>query len=496
MILIFMLQKVTEHRNMMILVEKGGITHLEDLAINDFLNAVKFGHQMVVTEKLDGANLAFGFDEHGEFFTSREAKGGKRFYSVEDYGSKFWEVGFKAAHLALEKVAPKIKQSGAMGAGDVVNCEILFGALPNTVSYSGDTNQIVFLHPLQGNPNIESLQKLLDGKTVTVALKDVPHTEDGKTIVYTTQSYTWRFVKVPSVNPKIVSKAFAEKDLAYKINELETILNKPSGFLNFSNLEIMSLPLNKRPESVDKTKWQMVVAEIKKRREQLKNEINDLKLDIKDKLLDNLVRNVSSAFGPDIHKGGWIEGLVFRDSKTGKMFKLVDKNLFTLFNKFNWKIRELLSASGGKKLKSLLGKMYLRMATAIGHPKLVQPFGERYVQNLGNSTEEILKNLSANVNLQEVKSKWLNELNKAEKIAQRIFDWYEKNKNKLKKTVKMGSKTYEMSYEGAVDQKTKQTFASLFAEIAQMKKMVQDAKTSEQLVSLLIKPDHLILDQR
>lgn len=476
---------------MIILLETGGITHLEDLAISSFLKAVKFGNQMIVTEKLDGANLAFGIDEHGEFFSSREAKGGKRFYSVDDYGNKFWEVGFKAAHLALEKVIPKIKMSGAMRPGDIVNCEILFGAMPNTVPYSGDANQIVFLHALAGSPNIEALHKLLDGKKVTVALKDVPYTEDGKTVLYKPQSYTWRFVKVPSVNPKILDKAFAEKELVYKINELESILNKPSGILDFSNLEIMSLPLNKRPESVDKNKWQLITAEIKEKRKKLAAQIDALKLDIKAHLLDNLVRNVSSAFGPEVQDGGWIEGLVFRDPNTGEMFKLIDKTVFTMFNKFNWQMRNLLKDTGANKLRSLLGRMYFRMADAIGHPKLASNSSKRYVQSLGSSSKEILTELSKGVNLEKTKATWLEILDKSEKLAQRLFDWYENNKQKLTKKVQVGSKTYEMKYDGVVDANTKQSFANLFSELKSVKEAVRSAKTPVQLVSLLVNPEHL-----
>jgi len=477
-----------------ILLEVGSMPHLEDLGVSDFLKAVELVNKMTVTEKLDGANLAFGFDEKGEFFTSREAKGGKRFYSVDDYGKKFWEVGFKAAHLALEKVAPKIKLSGAMRAGDIVNCEVLFGAMPNTVPYSGDSNQIIFLHALDGSPNIEALHELLDNKKVTVALKDVPYTEDGKNILYKPQSYTWRFVKVPSVDPKLISKAFAEKQLAYKIQELKQIISEPSGILNFSNLEVMSLPLNKRPESIEKHKWQMVLSEIKQKRKELSQRIDALKLDIKDQLLNDLVRNVSSAFGPDVRDGGWIEGLVFRDPDTGEMFKLIDKNVFTMFNKFNWQMRKLLKDSGGNRLRSLLGKMYLRMADAIGHPKLASSASKRYVQSLGDSSEEILKNLSNGVDLEATKATWLEILDKSQKIAQRVFDWYEENKNKMTKTVQVGPKSYEMKYEGAVDANTKQTFATIFEEIKEIKAAVKAAKTPAQLVGLLVKPEHLNVD--
>lgn len=471
-----------------------GISHIEDLAVDEFLRAVRFGNEMIVTEKLDGANLSFGFDGTGNFYTSREGKGGKQFYSVDDFGNNFWEVGFKAAHLALEKVAPRIRKANVMTLGDLVECEILFGALPNTVPYSGDINQIVFLRAVAGSLNIEELHALLDGKTVSVALKNVPYTVDGKTISKTNASYTWRFVKVPSVDPKLVSRAFSSKVLEYKLDELERFLTAPSGIMDFSNVEVISLPLNKRPDRVHKDKWALVLPDLKRKKAELIKQFDSFKLDIKDQLLDSLVRNVSSAFGPDVKDGGWIEGLVFRDPKTNTLFKLVDKNVFTMFNKFNWGMRNLLKSTGASRLRSLLGKTYLTMAEEIGHPQVATSSARRYVQELGNSPEERLAALSKGIKLEDVRNSWLLQLDKTQKVAQRILDWYEKNKQKLTKNVTVGSKQYSLKYDGAIDEKTKQSFATLFAEIAAVKQAVQTAKTPAQLVSLLVKPEYLNAD--
>ena len=88
-----------------------GIAHLEDLPVQRFIKTVETLKDKIITEKLDGSNLWFGFDPKG-FFTSREGKSSKtaRFYSVSDYAPVAAYNGFRAAHLALESVKADIMQ--------------------------------------------------------------------------------------------------------------------------------------------------------------------------------------------------------------------------------------------------------------------------------------------------------------------------------------------------------------------------------------------------
>ena len=85
---------------------KKGIPHLEDLPPQKFLDVVENLAVYTITEKLDGANLVFGFDNEGEFYTSRETKSGNRYYTAEQYEKRPGNNGFKLAHLALAKCIP------------------------------------------------------------------------------------------------------------------------------------------------------------------------------------------------------------------------------------------------------------------------------------------------------------------------------------------------------------------------------------------------------
>ena len=84
-----------------------GINHLEDLSVEDFISKVENLSNLIVSEKLDGANLWMGFDLDGKFYTTRagKKKGAKPFYTIDDYPTMSAYSGFKAAHLALDKIS-------------------------------------------------------------------------------------------------------------------------------------------------------------------------------------------------------------------------------------------------------------------------------------------------------------------------------------------------------------------------------------------------------
>ncbi|HEY6436083.1 MAG TPA: hypothetical protein VIY47_05805, partial [Ignavibacteriaceae bacterium] len=85
-----------------------GISHIEDLPIDTFINVLENLHEYEITEKVDGAEILFGIDERG-FYTSREAKGGNRVYSVEDYSVTFPTTYMRSAHILLEQALPSLR---------------------------------------------------------------------------------------------------------------------------------------------------------------------------------------------------------------------------------------------------------------------------------------------------------------------------------------------------------------------------------------------------
>lgn len=81
-----------------------GITHLEDLDVETFIRSVERIHKLEAVQKLDGANLRGGLDEKGRLYSSREQKGGKRFYDQKDFPKNSAYDGFRAAHEVLKKI--------------------------------------------------------------------------------------------------------------------------------------------------------------------------------------------------------------------------------------------------------------------------------------------------------------------------------------------------------------------------------------------------------
>src|SRR5574343_628072 len=108
-----------------------GITHIDDLPMDKFVELLGRLKSMSFTEKLDGSNLWLGLDDSGKMYTSREGKrtNAERVYSPDDWNLNSANNQFKAAHSALVKVEDKIKK--VMKPGNQVELEVLFGAQPN-----------------------------------------------------------------------------------------------------------------------------------------------------------------------------------------------------------------------------------------------------------------------------------------------------------------------------------------------------------------------------
>lgn len=476
-----------------VLVE--GITHIEDLPIEQFINSVKNISLYDISEKIDGANLHFGIDETGKFFTSREGKGGKRFYSYTDWGQKFWQTGFKSAHLALEKISKGLKAKGLLKPGDQIEVEVLFGQLPNTVPYSGDTNQLIMLRPVASAEDISELEerlstikKVTEGVSVSVKVAEVPYTSNGKDIDFTQEQHQWRISQTPKVDKKILNKETLKNNLEVKLSKIENFLHEKSGIGNFSNAEVIGLPLNKKPSGIETSEWRDLSALIKSKRTGLINKLMSQKLDIKEDLLNTLVRRVSSEFGPSIEEGGWVEGLVFRDPHTGEMFKLVDKDLFTSMNKFNWKIRNLLRAGSlSAKISDVTGRLTKEMSEVIGITELARSTSAgKYLKSLKSEGKDPTEFISSKIDFKKAKPEWSKIVSHYIQVLDRLLHFYESNKEKMVFRTEVGGITKKAAYDGEVDTKTKQSFAELNNDLNTLLDKIKNASDSSDLVRAFI----------
>lgn len=473
-----------------------GIKHLEDLPVEKFIENLRNINKFEITEKIDGANLWFGLDEDGKFYTSREAKGGKKFYSENNWGKKFWETGFRSAHKVLEILVEELKNKELILPGDVIEVEILFGKMPNTVTYKGDVNQIVFLRPIKTNDDFKNFSvrfkkmvEYLKGRYVTVTVDSVPYTEDGRTINYRSESHIWKIDITPTVDSSLINREELLKNLEKNLLMIENYLNEPSEISNFKNYEVLAINLNKKPEKIEKEDWKQLKDIIRLKKVEIYNKLQEYKFIIKDFLLKNFLRHLSSKFGPSIEDGGWIEGVVFRDPVTNEQFKLVDKDLFTEINKFNWKIRNLLKrTTETEKIHDLSGRIRKKMAEDMGMPEFYKNVQlTNFIKKNRNLNLDPAKELSKNIDFYDTKRKWISTLKYYKNVLERFLEYYEKNKDKLILTLKTDNLEKKIKYHDEVDRKTKESFAEMFKNIDEYIVDVENSRNSYDLAKIFLK---------
>jgi hypothetical protein len=291
------------------------IVHIEDLAPEEFLHNVKNIATLIATEKLDGAQLIAGVDNNGQFYTSREAKGGQRMYK-NTTPTRAAENGFCAAFTALKQVEAEFK--AIIKSGEAVECELLFGRQPNAIVYG--SNYIAFLRMIPGDnqqdPNQDKIKQLNDtlkGHSEQIETSIIT-TIDGSQLHSMDQRLIFKFTSVAFID----NFEFHKVDLRKELNEFEAWMEQ-------------------HPPSSFKTKKAFAEAASK------------FMLPIKEKLLNDMVRKLKPALRDaevDSHEQYGIEGIVVLDPTTGKQFKLVDRSVFSVINQFNHAIRNKIKTTG------------------------------------------------------------------------------------------------------------------------------------------------------
>lgn len=293
------------------------IKHIEEMLPEEFLHLTRNLSQMVVTEKLDGSNLVFGFDNGGQFFTSRESKGGKRFYQSSDYEGYPADNPFKAAHEILQLLSQSFRH--LLEPGDLVEAEVLFGRQPNAIVYG--TSKIVPLRMLSGSTKkLDSLSGNLSKWNLNVATNIT--CEKNGLLVVKKRKIKWKFARVPRVPQEILEGLYIEDEL----NKFE--------------------------------QWYEANRKSFKTKKALKEATKEKILPIKEILLDKLVRSLQPALrdcevAPTEDFG--IEGIVILDPNTGNQTKIVDKTNFTLINQFFHAVRNHIRNTSWFKIENYQG---------------------------------------------------------------------------------------------------------------------------------------------
>lgn len=383
-----------------------GITHIEDLEINDFVKTLETISEHTITEKVDGAQMLFGLDEHG-FYTSRESKGGRRTYSNSDYPVNFSSTYKRLAHSVLESVLPTMKRAG-LQEGDQVEVEVVYGELPNVVQYSPSLNHIIFLRTTAGSININKLKNaLVEKQFITKAI--VPYTTNGKDIKLREETNNWQFNRSPILS---INEASFKLSMAPHINRIRDYLSGPSGISGLSRRIVEATALSAIPHWCDPQDWKTTKPLLKTEKEIIRSELTEIKMQAKVSLIKETVQGRCSSFGPLISEGGWIEGIVLSHNVSNKAVKIIDKTKFGVIHKESWAHRNSLTESARSATSSLsvMGDLRVKLATALGHPELGTIHAKRYLKKSGTITEDRVTNLTNGTDIKSVKSYWTNIL--------------------------------------------------------------------------------------
>lgn len=393
------------------------IKHFENLSDHDlhfFLNHIS---EFVVSEKVDGYNLLFGRDEKG-FFTSRETRGGKRYYSEKEYPISYASTFQRSAHIALDYLY-SICGRPHMQIGDLFEVEILYGKMPNVVLYDGYYNQCILLRKLAGVTEVEDLKGFYNHPTVGFQ------------------------ITIPIISKDLSKKLICVED-TWKFEKLATFSIIPRKF-----------------------------------------DLSKSKFELKEELLNVYVRDFKSQFGPDIKKGGWIEGLVFSHKEL--VVKLVDKESFTKIKNFSWKIRNSISerpvntATG----HSILGDVWTAMGESLGNPLLGTTQCSRQLKKLGISVTEVLSHFSS-VDCKKLKVTWYKLLCDARIKINSLYDEYLKERNNYILSLELNNITKIFTYSGEIDYKTCQTFSETKDYLANFLEQLDTVENHSELLFLFI----------
>ena len=470
-----------------------GITHIEDLSIDKFIDIIKNIFKFHVSEKIDGANLWFGLDDSDIFYTTREQKSGDkdRKYESRDYSMVAAYNGFRSAHDALESFMKLGKYRSLLHPGDKVEIEVVFGKQPNVVKYSDEgINYIVLLRPVgeTSDKRFDALCDALENKEVTVQSKIVD-TVDGESLVHTKSPFKWKIVK--NVSEQVSSALISHKSVLKIVDNLEKFLHQTNKKVSqamgqtISNFGVMTMKL---------VGVSAEVKQIVKTEKELLNQsvLTEFKLPIKRQLFNDLMDNgdfLSAAFKNKEKTD--LEGFVLSDG--AEQIKIVDRDLFTAINEFNFKIRnELNGAVMSDDMEAPLlnkggvfGNCKLRIANLFDMKELAKSAKAKkiFAGYRGNTPEETAHNFAKTLKISDF-SMYRN------KIAAILADTKDDLKERLN-TFKQEAGDYKVklkngktiAYSEESRKRTLLAFAELFKEID---RLIIDTKKSERVEDLIL----------
>ena len=467
------------------------IAHLEDLGVDDFIKYIENIKDFSIAEKMDGTALNCGFDTTGKFYTARDDS--KSNYSETDYkGLSGAVTTLKVAHRVLKSIESTLKKY--IKDGEEVQIEILFGRQPNAVVYGFDGfNYISFLRMLKGKnsekPDQTKIKELITAlKNKTVAIEtEVVDTVDGTTLAKSNITTSWKFNGPQEIKPSDLDT----KELKKTLSKLKVFLKDPSTIKGLTNYELATVNLT----SVPKEKRE----DVKKAREFIEEKIlKDYKLSIKEILLNTVVRKITphlqdKNISNDEDLG--VEGVVFLDPETEEQFKIVDRDMFTAINTFNYQVRSSLSGmvhtdkptANLESRGGMFGEMKIRIANIFNIDGLGRSSGAKAVfeKFKGKNESETLNNFLDSINALEftpIRTKIIAIVDYTEDELTKSLQKFKKEYKDYKLTLKSGK---TIGYSTEVVKRTLLTFAEVASKLHRIKTNIKNSKDMGELVTVL-----------
>lgn len=455
--------------------------HIEDRTVAEFIEIIRSFNKYTISEKIDGSSLSFGI-EGRRFYTKYN---NKKHFSVDDYAIQFSTTYQRSAHLALQQIVPTLVKAKLIKEADEIEVEVLYGPLPNVVNYTSDTHKVVLLRTLTGDCDLHKIEQCLKGTIINQQVYK-PCTLDSKTTTYVNEHQKWTFHLTPSVHGISIEKSDGLSSIVPLCEFLEQFMNVSSGFYNYSNKQVMEMKLNKCIKEVSIKEWKTVKNEAKRLREQLRNFAMVKVMQIKEVLLDYLVRQTSSAFGKADDHNGWIEGVVCINLNDNIEFKIVDKNTFLKVKDFLWKERDGI-AKVSKSIQdddmSIVGDLKYRLADCFGTPKLATTQCKPFLREHGDTKEEILDFFEGCLSFKMIHSYWQTELKYGLEEIDESLAMYEVDRLNYSLEINhIGT----FKYDGEVDYRTRCVYVVAREYITKLTEDVNKATTVTDLLEAFV----------
>ena len=452
---------------------KEGIEHIEDLSIDEFVDTITNLTRYAATEKLDGSALTFGIDEQGKLYTNRQQKGNDTpVYDPAQWGDSPAYVGFKSAHQALQQVESSLAR--VVPANILVECEVLYGRQPNAIIYG--SSAIAFLRAIsEQSPQI--IKKLQSLKLAPVQVETVEiTTENGVDLIKKPTTITWRFVTPQQIDAQKLKQIDFEEEL----DQLKTYISQ--------QVETSQGPMSIADITRSTSKTREMVALRKQVAEKL---LTDFKLPIKEKLLKQFVRTLVPSLRDvsdvDAEHDPGIEGVVMFDPKTNRQIKIVDKDVFSAFNQFNFAIRNQIKATVPRPVEGMLkvaetrsgsiyGDLLEDLSVILQEPKLKTPRTIRAFLAAHDG------NWSVDVNT--ARPQIIQALKTAEQSLIQAKDTFMQRVDKIEMDSATGRK---FKYSPEITRRTLSLFADIITDIRSNEKAMQSVRTTQQAVEILYK---------